>query len=101
GGEKKASRNLSFRLALRCRDDWIRTSDLLNPILWAEAATSRRISQMQAFWRLTDSTLHTVYADRSRESTFRPYFPGFCVPKRAHIPARIDLCPLLVEGCIE
>ena len=31
------------------RGERIRTSDLLNPILWAEAAPSRRISQMQAF----------------------------------------------------
>src|SRR5437867_3577950 len=31
------------------RGDWIRTSDLLNPVLWVEAATSRRMSQMQAF----------------------------------------------------
>jgi hypothetical protein len=29
---KKASRNLLSRLALQCRGDWIRTSDLLNPI---------------------------------------------------------------------
>src|SRR5262249_28305228 len=26
-----------------CRGDWIRTSDLLNPILWVKAAPSRRI----------------------------------------------------------
>jgi hypothetical protein len=29
---KKASRNCLSRLALQCRGDWIRTSDLLNPI---------------------------------------------------------------------
>jgi hypothetical protein len=73
-----------------CRGDWIRTSDLLNPILWAKAALSRRMSQMQAFWRLTDSTLHTVYADHSRKSTIRPHFPGFSVPKRAHHEANED-----------
>src|SRR5262249_36841553 len=44
-----------------CRGDWIRTSDLLNPILGDKAGSSRRMSQMQAFWRLTDSTLHTLY----------------------------------------
>jgi hypothetical protein len=60
---KKACRKLLLRQALRCRGDWIRTSDLLNPILWAEAAASRRISQMQAFWRLTDFTLPTLYAN--------------------------------------
>jgi hypothetical protein len=32
-----------------CRGDWIRTSDLLNPILGVKAAPSRRMSQMQAF----------------------------------------------------
>jgi hypothetical protein len=31
------------------RGDWIRTSDLLNPILWVKAAPSRRMSQVQAF----------------------------------------------------
>jgi integrase len=70
-----------------CRGDWIRTSDLLNPILGVEAAPSRRISQMQAFWRLTDSTLRTIYADPSRESTNRPHFPGYTVPKRARLLA--------------
>jgi hypothetical protein len=68
-----------------CRGDWIRTSDLLNPIFRVKAAPSRRMSQMQAFWRLTDSTLHTLYADHSRKSTIRPCFPGFSVPKRAHV----------------
>jgi hypothetical protein len=49
------------------------------------------MSQMQAFWRLTDSTLHTLYADHSRKSTIRPCFPGFSVPKRAHLEViRID-----------
>src|SRR5262249_19189282 len=70
--------------SLRCRGDWLRTSDLLNPIFRVKAASSRRMSQMQAFWRLTDSTLHTLYADHSRKSTNSPHFPGFSVPKRAH-----------------
>jgi hypothetical protein len=42
---------------------------------------------MQAFWRLTDSTHHTVYADSSRESTICPHFPGFSLPKRAQLDA--------------
>jgi hypothetical protein len=67
------------------RGDWIRTSDLLNPILWVKAAPSRRMSQMQAFWRLTDFTHHTVYADHGRKSTTCPHFPGFSVPRRARI----------------
>src|SRR5215472_12230464 len=66
------------------RGDWIRTIDLLNPIFRVKSASSRRMSQMQAFWRLTDSTLHTLYADLSRKSTILPRFPGFSVPKRAH-----------------
>jgi hypothetical protein len=57
----------------------------VNPILRVEATPSRRISQMQAFWRLTDSTAYTLYADRSRKSTICPQFPGFSVPKRAHL----------------
>jgi hypothetical protein len=32
-----------------CRGDWIRTSDLLNPINGIEAGSNRRISQVQAF----------------------------------------------------
>src|SRR5262245_25744896 len=40
GGKNKARRNLLSRRALRCRGDWIRTSDLLNPI----KAVSRRKS---------------------------------------------------------
>ena len=42
--------NINVMPLQRNRGDWIRTSDILNPILSAEAATSRRISQMQAFW---------------------------------------------------
>jgi hypothetical protein len=80
---KKASRNCLLRLALRCRGDWIRTSDLLNPIFRVRGASSRRMSQMQAFWRLTDFTLRTVYADHRWKTTFSPHFPGFSVPKRA------------------
>ena len=38
---KKASRNLLSRLALQCRGDWIRTSDLLNPIRGGESKKSR------------------------------------------------------------
>jgi hypothetical protein len=45
---KKASRDNKFRLAFECRGDWIRTSDLLNPIQeawrvksWKNAAISR------------------------------------------------------------
>jgi hypothetical protein len=70
---------------LRCRGDWIRTSDLLNPILWVKAARSRRMSQMQAFWWFTNSTHHTIYADSSRESKSCPYFPGLSLPKPAHL----------------
>lgn len=66
-----------------CRGHWIRTSDVLNAIYGFEAAPSRRMSQMQAFWRLTDFTLRTVCADHSRESTNWPHFPGFSVPKCA------------------
>jgi DNA invertase Pin-like site-specific DNA recombinase len=65
------------------RGDWIRTSDLLNPILRVKAASSRRISQMQAFWWFTNSTHHKVYADSSGESTSCPYFPGLSLPKPA------------------
>ena len=46
---KKGRRNLLLRQPLQCRGDWIRTSDLLNPILGVKAASSRRMSQMQAF----------------------------------------------------
>jgi hypothetical protein len=67
------------------RGDRIRTIDLLNPIFRVKAASSRGMSQMQAFWRLTESTLHTLYADRSRESMICPCFPGLSVPKRAHL----------------
>ena len=81
---KKPRCNWLLQRGLQGRGDWIRTSDLLNPILRVKAASSRRISQMQAFWRLTDSTLHTLYADHSRKSTILPQFPGFSVPKRAH-----------------
>src|SRR5437660_6513273 len=64
-----------------------RPSDLLNPILGVKVASSRRMSQMQAVWRLTNSILHTVYADRSRKSTVCPYFPGFSLPNPAHLDA--------------
>jgi integrase len=66
-----------------CRGDWIRTSDLLNPIFPVKSASSHRMSQMQAFWRLIDFTLRTVYPDSSSKSTICPQFPGFSVPKRA------------------
>ena len=56
----------------------------LNLIFGCEAAPSRRISQMQAFWRLTNTTLQTIYADHSGKSTISPHFPGYSVPKRAH-----------------
>jgi hypothetical protein len=36
-------------LGNRCRGDWIRTSDLLNPINGIEAGSNRRILQVQAF----------------------------------------------------
>jgi hypothetical protein len=81
---KKPRRNLLLQRGLQCRGDWIRTSDLLNPIFRVKSASSRRISQMQAFWRLTDSTLHTLYADHGGNSTISPHFPFFSVPKRAH-----------------
>ncbi len=80
------------------RGDWIRTSDLLNPILGGEAAPSRRMSQVQAFWRLTDSTHPTVYADHRRKSTICPHFPGLSLPNPARIPARTDLLSLPVQG---
>jgi hypothetical protein len=73
---------ISFRKRSRC--DWIRTRDVLNPIIRVKVAPSRRISQVQAFWRLTDSTLHTLYADHSRKSMNSPHFPDFSVPERAH-----------------
>src|SRR6516164_1898714 len=41
------------------------------------------MSQMQAFWRLTDSTLYTIYADSRGEPTICPHFPGFSLPKPA------------------
>jgi hypothetical protein len=85
--KEKARRNSLLRRALRCRGDWIRTSDLLNPILWAEVAPSRRMSQMQAFWWFTNSTLHTLYADHSRKPTICPHFPGFSLPNPARMPA--------------
>jgi hypothetical protein len=47
--KKKARQKLRFWRAWQCRGDWIRTSDLLNPILGVEAASSRRIPQVQAF----------------------------------------------------
>jgi hypothetical protein len=71
---------------LRSRIIWVAKAQArLNPILRAEAAASRRISQMQAFWRLTGFTVHTLYADHSQKSTICPHFPGFSVPKRAHL----------------
>jgi hypothetical protein len=48
--------------------DWSRPSDLPNPFLGCEAVSSRGIQQMQAFWRLTHSTLRTVSADSSGKS---------------------------------
>src|SRR5262245_5270822 len=82
--EETRQNSKSWRV-LCCRGDWIRTSDLLNPIFRVKAAPSRRMSQMQAFWRLTDYALHTLYADHSGKSTISPHFPGFSVPKRAHV----------------
>jgi hypothetical protein len=48
--KEKTRQNLRAWRVLQCRGDWIRTSDLLNPILGDKAASSRRMSQMQAFW---------------------------------------------------
>ncbi len=67
------------------RGDWIRTSDLLNPILGVKVGSTRRISQVQAFWKLTVSTHHTFYADYSRKPLVFPHFPGFSLPKPARI----------------
>src|SRR5262245_59747556 len=65
------------------RGDWIRTSDLLNPILEVEVSPARRIHQVQAFWRLMDSTYHTFYADYSRNPAVFPHFSGFSLPNPA------------------
>ena len=49
---KKASRNLLSRLALQCRGDWIRTSDLLNPIQEVRRVNSAEntfLSRLTAF----------------------------------------------------
>ena len=49
---KKASRNLLSRLALQCRGDWIRTSDLLNPIQEVRRVNSSEntfLSRLAAF----------------------------------------------------
>ena len=51
-GAKKASRKLFSRLALQCRGDWIRTSDLLNPIQEAWRAKCRKnaaLSRLSTF----------------------------------------------------
>jgi len=59
------------------------------------------MSQMQAFWRLTDSTLYTLYADRTRKSTNSPHFAGYSVPKRAREKSRIlsrDSEPVLLAA---
>src|SRR5262249_4641209 len=91
--KKKTRQNLKCWRAFCCRGDWIRTSDLLNPILWVKVAPSRRIPQMQAFWRLTDFILHTLYADHSGKSTICPHFPGFSLPK----PARENCRPCRIK----
>jgi hypothetical protein len=82
---KKPRCNLLLQRGLQCRGDWIRTSDLLNPILRVKAASSRRISQMQAFWWFTNSTHHRFYADSSGKPTISPHFPSFSLPKPSHI----------------
>ena len=50
--EKKASRDWLLRLALQCRGDWIRTSDLLNPIQEVRRVNSSEntfLSRLAAF----------------------------------------------------
>jgi hypothetical protein len=41
------------------------------------------MSQTQASWRLTDSTIHPFYADHSQKPMIPTHFPSFSVPKLA------------------
>jgi hypothetical protein len=56
----------------------------LPPILRLRIASSRRMSQMQAFWRLIDSALRSVYANYIVKSTnlsiFSTLFPAQACP---------------------
>ena len=56
-GAKKASRNLLSRLALQCRGDWIRTSDLLNPI---QKVAGRKIARARRFTAYRSHTSHIL-----------------------------------------
>src|SRR6516164_4348861 len=56
--KEKARRNSLLRRALRCRGDWIRTSDLLNPIQERAPPKLRKVLQFQL---LCVSTLSIVY----------------------------------------
>jgi hypothetical protein len=60
---KKARRNLLSRRALRCRGDWIRTSDLLNPIQRGEA---KKGQSSRGFQGIGGPMLPTVYAQSHR-----------------------------------
>jgi len=51
-----ASREICLVSEDSVEGDWTPIRDLLNPIFRVKSASSRRMSQMQAFWRLTDYT---------------------------------------------
>src|SRR5262249_62296447 len=57
---KKARRNLLSRRALQCRGDWIRTSDLLNPIQEGGSPEMRKVIHFQIVRHSTHSTFYTV-----------------------------------------
>jgi hypothetical protein len=65
---KKARRNFLLRRALQCRGDWIRTSDLLNPI---QEAIQRNCQPMQQI-RQHHFQFAPAFAPAIRKSTFRP-----------------------------
>jgi hypothetical protein len=57
--KKEARHNFLLRQALRCRGDWIRTSDLLNPIQQVLAPKDAKTGRISTY---SSHIFHTLHA---------------------------------------
>ena len=65
---RKGRRNSRLRQPLQCRGDWIRTSDLLNPI---QELAGRKIARASRFTAYSSHTSHTLRSGTHRIHEFQ------------------------------
>jgi hypothetical protein len=88
---KKVSRNLLSRLALQCRGDWIRTSDLLNPIQQVAGRKIARASRFTAYKSHTSYILrggpHRIHRFQGVSCSFLHFMPIYTCLIRTYMHA--------------